>query len=574
MNMTVAFRNLVTNQFMPEFNCNDTFPFETVFYKTGYSYICCPCAFQHEFFTYLSEDGTLDESVYETIASYIVCGRCTHICRDVPYEWVRKTSVSGLQLAVALGTKREERDNMERGRFATTRINEGIFQLSLHNIALIRKKYEHLKWYLRYFTIKPDLPDFIDSNYVLFCHQPNGVHNIFEVKQITIIEALIQTRNIGMIQDILSTDLKLGDIDNIFYGGQMKAFEYSLKHRLEDIATVLVEYTKFFGSVPLRSYLLVAIMYNRPEMLDCLLNIIPYSDISAAERIKETLCITCEVLKRKECTEVLMKHDITIGPDNEADDKRIEFLLGLIDNENFYEDFGNEIVAALNEIPNVQYKCIAHLSKMVNSITLTSNVVKTILELGSDNFDQAFVSKVLTFYGKNTRAILELLLGANIETQDSTYTVEVGLSRTLYRFQLWGTMGSKDGVYYTDVKERDVYTQEDYDSPMNLPGPFLLECGFKASTDYLTTYLNILSLPKLKHTECMRRYLQGYLENPKRLAVMSKDTIRRYYKGRSLHSFLCSIQCPEQIKDFILLKHLFKSEVATKAILKDMDINK
>ena len=571
MDMIVAFRNLVTNQFMPEFNYSDTFPF----YKTAYSYVCCSCAFQHEFFTYLSEDGTLDESVYETIASYIACGRCTHVCRDVPNEWVRETSVSGLQLAVALGTKQEEQENMERGRFAITRINEGIFQLSLHNIALSRKKYENLEWYLGYFTIT-DLLDFIDNDYVLFCHQPNGVHNIFEVKQITIIEALIQTRNIGVIQDILLANflLKFGDIDNIFYGGLMKAFEYSLKHRLEAIATVLVEYTKCFGSVPLRSYLLVAIMYNRPEMLDCLLNIISDSDISAAEMIKEMLCLTCEVLKRKECTKVLMKHDITIWPDDVTDLKRIEFLLGLIDNENFYEDFGNEIVAALNVIPNVQYKCIASISKMVNSMTLTSNVVKTILELGPDNFDQAFVSKVLTFYGKNTRPILELLLGANIETQDSTDTVEIGLTKDLYRFQLWGAMGSKDGVYYTDVIERDVYTQEDYDLAMNLSGPFLLECGFKASKDYLTTYLNKLSSPKLEHTECMRRYLQDYLENLKRLAVMSKDTIRRYYKGRSLHTYLCSIQCPEKIKDFILLKHLFKSEVAFKAILKDMDITK
>ena len=180
MDMTDAFRNLVTNQFMPEFNYSDTFPFETVFYKTDYSYVCCPCAFQHEFFTYLSEDGTLEESVYGAIASYIVCGKCTHVCRDVPNEWVRETSVSGLQLAVALGTKREQRENIERGRFALTRINEGIFQLSLHNIALSRKKYENLEWYMGYFTVT-DLLDFIDNDYVLFCHQPNDVHNIFEV---------------------------------------------------------------------------------------------------------------------------------------------------------------------------------------------------------------------------------------------------------------------------------------------------------------------------------------------------------------------------------------------------------
>ena len=171
-------------------------------------------------------------------------------------------------------------------------------------------------------------------------------------------------------------------------------------------------------------------------------------------------------------------------------------------------------------------------------------------------------------------AILELLLGANIETQDSTDTMEAGLAEDFYCFQFWDTMSSNVGVYYAGIKERDVFMQEYCDLPIKFSGPFLLECGFKASQDDLTKYLTTLSSPELKHTECMRRYLQSYLENPKRLAVMSRDTIRRYYNGRSLHSFLCSIECPEKIKDFILLKHLFKSEVSTKAILKDMGISK
>ena len=331
MDMMDAFRNLVTNQFMTEFNSRDTFTFETVFYKRAYSYVCCPCAFQHEFFTYLSEDGALDEALYEDIMSYILFGRCTHVGQGIPDEWVAETSVTSLQVAVALGTKRVEQDNVGRGRFTITRRQEGIFQLSLHNIALCRKKYETLKWYLRAYFTNTDLLLFMDNDYVLFCHQLNGVHNIFEVKQITIIEALIQTRDVGVIQDILSTNLKFGYFDSIFHGSLIKAFQYSLKYRLEDIATVLVEYTKVCGSVPLRSYLLVAIMYNRPEMLDCLLNIIPYSDLSAAEMIKEMLCITCELSKRKECTEVLMKHNITLGADDVTDEQMIGVLHRLID---------------------------------------------------------------------------------------------------------------------------------------------------------------------------------------------------------------------------------------------------
>ena len=117
-----------------------------------------------------------------------------------------------------------------------------------------------------------------------------------------------------------------------------------------------------------------------------------------------------------------------------------------------------------------------------------------------------------------------------------------------------------------------MFTHVEYDWPMNYAGPLLLECGFKASKQILTKSLDRLGLLKNKKAECIRRYIQDYLENPQRIAVMSRNTIRRYYKGRSLHSFLRSITCPNKIKDFILLKHLFPSEVTPEALLKDMDI--
>lgn len=570
MDIKDAFRNLVTNQFMTEFNYRDRFKFETVFYRTVYSYVCCPCAFQHEFFTYISEDGTLDEAVYEAILGNIVYGRCNHVGQGIPDKWVTETSVSGLQVATALGTKQAERDNIERGQFAITSNPEGIFQLSLHNIALIRRKYENLAWYLRHYFTNEKLLNFVDNDY--FCHRPNKAQNIFEVKKITVIETLVQTRNIGVIRDVLMSKTRFENDGDIFYISLMKAFEYTLKHRLEDITTELVEYTKFFGPDPLRMYLMVAIVYNRPEILDCLLQIIPNSEISAKEIIKRMLCITCEVLKRKECTGVLLKHNIKFETDNATGEQRVEVLLGLVDDDNFYKDFEDEIIAALNAIQNVQHKCIASMSKKVNSIALNPNMVKTILESGSENFDQKFMTHALAHYSTKTRRILQFLIGANIETHDSIDTVEAGLITDLNRFVMWSPGIQKEGVYCTDIKERDVVTNKDYNLPMNFIGPLLLECGFRTSQHALTKYLNKFSSLEVQNAGCIRRYLQCYLENPKRLAVITRETIRRYYKGRSLHTYLCSINCPDKIKDFISLKHLFEPEMTLETILNDMDI--
>ena len=131
------------------------------------------------------------------------------------------------------------------------------------------------------------------------------------------------------------------------------------------------------------------------------------------------------MLKRKECSEILMKHKLILGPKDVTDEQRIEALLGLLDDDYFYIDFGHEIVAALNEIPNAQHKCIASLSKKVNSITfyLSPNVVKTVLELGPVNFEQEFITYSLAHYRKVTRRILQLPIGSTIETQDTKDTV-------------------------------------------------------------------------------------------------------------------------------------------------------
>ena len=54
----------------------------------------------------------------------------------------------------------------------------------------------------------------------------------------------------------------------------MKAFEFTMKNGLEDIATLLLEYTNSnCGSEILQSYILVTIVYNRADILDWILDI-------------------------------------------------------------------------------------------------------------------------------------------------------------------------------------------------------------------------------------------------------------------------------------------------------------
>ena len=84
MDKSKLFMRMVLN---PDFNCKTmAFSFETVFYRTPYSYCCCPCAYQHEYFDYLSdtheldqkEERHIDEAMFERIVQNIADGRCPH----------------------------------------------------------------------------------------------------------------------------------------------------------------------------------------------------------------------------------------------------------------------------------------------------------------------------------------------------------------------------------------------------------------------------------------------------------------------------------------------------------------
>ena len=104
MDVKSTLRNLVTNQYMPDFNYRTNFQFQTLFYKSGYSYCCCACGFEHEYLEYIKDDGSIDEDLYEKVLQNILDGICEHT-KDRPAEYLKVTCVSGLDIAAVVGTE-------------------------------------------------------------------------------------------------------------------------------------------------------------------------------------------------------------------------------------------------------------------------------------------------------------------------------------------------------------------------------------------------------------------------------------------------------------------------------------
>ena len=89
-NVEKVFRNLVTNNYMPDFDYVGTkFAFQTVFHKDLYSYCLCRCGYEHEHFDYISSTSEeINKAKFDDVLTCILDGKCPHTSQ-VPSEYVK-----------------------------------------------------------------------------------------------------------------------------------------------------------------------------------------------------------------------------------------------------------------------------------------------------------------------------------------------------------------------------------------------------------------------------------------------------------------------------------------------------
>ena len=85
--------------------CLSYFAFQTVFYIQGSSYCCCRCAYDHEYFTYISDNGEIDKDKFEILAKAVECGYCEHAIGVQNKDYLRETKVYAIHVVSALGSE-------------------------------------------------------------------------------------------------------------------------------------------------------------------------------------------------------------------------------------------------------------------------------------------------------------------------------------------------------------------------------------------------------------------------------------------------------------------------------------
>ena len=136
-------RNLVSNRYMPGFCYRDSFySFKTVFHKSAYSYCCCPCAFDHEYVGYLSDDGTVNDNLLDRVISNVMNGQCPHVT-DVPEMYTKETRIGAIHIVAAVATEKAIKDHI---RCTTMYSLTCIFHITPTALAVMRNRSETLKF--------------------------------------------------------------------------------------------------------------------------------------------------------------------------------------------------------------------------------------------------------------------------------------------------------------------------------------------------------------------------------------------------------------------------------------------
>ena len=549
MNVKEVFRSMVKNQFVPHIDyANCMFSFQTVFYRCPYSYCCCSCGFELEYFDYISETGEINEEMYEKIVTSIINGKCTH-ADNISEKYLTVSKVYAVHIAAAVGTEPVMNDYFSDSKYIYT----SIFGLTPFRTAVIKNQ-------IRIVSIaqKGEQRQYrclVRSAKVRNANRTEGKDKI-KIELVSSSIYYMQRIKSQLLRGILKPTIGHTNING--------AFRFAFKHGLSDMIEDLFEYLPHLDKMGRDIYYfdcaISAIVYDQPDTLCRILQLLYLCEpkLSVYMQLQEI----CHVLKRIACEKELMAFDKR-EPDK-IDRVSLNTMLRLLNM--FSDDYKPEIVNALKNTPNI--------SERINSLycgnwtllhvcihpyqPIEPNVIRGLLEIGSD-IDKVYLPGSTPLlhllskrrYTQGFRETLEMFLYENPSTDLNINAVTEAIVLDEH-FETNKCILHWNGEFVFDAKEHALFQSLGTDCyALNFVGPFLIECGFPVTRD---TLVSALEKP-LHATE--HEYIRRCLNTPRPLRLCARDALRNHFKRRQIHLFVDSANLPRTIKDFILLKTVF-----------------
>ena len=545
MDSKETFHRFVTNQYIPQLDYYTyELRFQTVFKVSEFSYQCCPCALEHEFVTYIANDGTIDEGVYDRILKCITEGKCPHVGKTTK-DATAETKVNAIHIAAAANTELafKKVPNNEQLLLCSS-----LFYLTPNTIALLKENVSLP--YLSYWN--GIVCNFIEKN-----ENPYTV----EIRWITFRELCVLNQNPNLltkIYEVWHTPRQLNCLPLVdLFGLVLQYQSMDMRELVLRMAPTNTDPDTLFKVCEL------AILYEDHKLLEDLLQKYDmYRTHTLTKRLKEL----SSALNVKSCTDILSAYltfDVVLPT------TRSSIVLTLLTAVMITNDskVHRKIIRGLKQIQNISELVNDDVVKGIVFKELVlgrTDVLRTILDLGLDvnrkNNGETLLDKILQdFVGcLSHRMAVEIILYENPDLYQHSQTSITALKQDIFassfQNEFKGLIFNVDCCM--DAKEHGRFGHDGDAFALNYFGHLLFDCGFRFHRhlcDLLTK--NARGVPQ----KVVERIIPNRLDVPRSLQLLCRDSLRQHYKGRQIHAFAERRTIPPRIRDFILLKPSLKT---------------
>ena len=606
MDVRDIFRKLTTNKYIPDFDYkNYKLSFQTVFYTCNYKHCCCPCAFDHEWLTYISDGGQLEEELYKKVEANLLAGKCPHV-DDVISDYVRETAVYGMHIAAAVGTSKAVKNDLGKTH---RELQSSLFRLSPYVLAVLKKNIRTSTLWINNLSKKTissiDLcmPMIDRMLNVVYPERSETNAGVIHLKEKPLLVFCVRSGNIALLRVVLLPNL----LDVESYMTQF-ATALGLAIRCNDVS-ITKELIKFLtknhrhfsfkkfthGLDGLESIVYRLVVLDKPDILERLSK--PgFGRILLDERLCYSLIKLCAARPDDRCNTILSKvcdvrSSLLDRKENpyvrdETWNTHLRLLFHLFD------EFPDIITHELEVMPGLQTDLQGVLSKFGTTLfrlpwecttfdnlwdcirfnsyilrkcntrimeTTCRPVIKWILQqtkivdnINNNNritpFDALRRINEREKHSLDFRANFETLLYSNINLHESVVQNYLKVDENLFCKEIRETFVLPQ-MFITDAKEHSVFGHNSgSDYALEFTVPLLLECGYP-----VTRETQEAALDRNLHPDELK-YIRAYIDTPRSLKLRCRDVLKKHFKGRHLHNFLEMSPIPQSIKDFILLK--------------------
>ena len=476
----------------------------------------CTCAYDHEYFMYIKDDGSIDEEIFNKILMSVASGTCPHVKQHTGTP-TAESSVTAKHVFGAIG-------HSDKILAENTFVPTSCFGITPYHVATIHRQHSAIKQL---------------SNIYNFCKFKYPTRTVktdtgirFDIVTTNSLKLCIDKEDTSTLKTIL------GGVTNAYQYNS--AILYAIHYgKTKSLDVLLTSYNEFMNILNLKQDdsfqgTFFAVLSNRPESLNIILENL---DICSAFNLEKnfTLSDLAKSLGHSKCFNVLENWKKT------KDKRNRDCLNHAITNVNKGHAMSSPISAILFKLKfhNLRQFETENLCQVLRKLVENGNDINHVNENGKTPLH--YVCTPDPFFDIKVHFTL-LELGADINVKDSNGETAL--------FPIFHNLGihqfyKKDclkwfirmALYHNPVRLNirhwsvlsDQIQFKRLDNIYNGLCEDFIECGFQPSG-----YTEVRSLQKI-----------------------CRDSLRQRFPGTSLHRFIQETEMPPSFKDFILMKSRF-----------------